>query len=236
VGGDFVKCIGLFGGLSWVSTAAYYRRINELTQTRLGGVHSARILLASVDRQPYVDAVIDRGDEQAAFEIVRDACLSVQKGGADFLVISCNDVHRFALDLQASLDIPLLHIADAAADEMDRLGCSEPVLMGVRKTMEERFYRDRLNARGIHARLPDEAARRFIHDSIYEELTRDVFRQETREGYLSIIERMAKEGADGAVLACTEIPLLLAHTAASVPIFDTTELHCAAAVREALGA
>lgn len=230
-----MKCIGLFGGLSWLSTAAYYRRINELTQARRGGVHSARIILASVDRQPYVDAVIDRGDEQAAFEIVRDACLSVQKGGADFLVISCNDVHRFAPQLQASLDIPLLHIADAAADEMDRLGCANPVLLGVRKTMEEPFYRERLHARGISARIPDEAGRAFVHDSIYDELTQDIFRDETRDGYLRLIERMADEGADGAVLACTEIPLLLSRAAASVPLFDTTELHCAAAVREALG-
>ncbi|MGI9388255.1 MAG: aspartate/glutamate racemase family protein, partial [Methyloligellaceae bacterium] len=135
-----MKRIGVIGGLSWVSTADYYRRLNELTQQRLGGVHSAPLVLASVDRQDYVDAVIDAQDEDAACRIILDAARAVEQGGAEFIVISCNDVHRFVPAIEPQIDIPFLHIAEVTAQAIREDGLKSVALLGVRKTMEETFY------------------------------------------------------------------------------------------------
>jgi aspartate racemase len=220
--------------LSWVSTAEYYKRINELIQERLGGVHSADLVLASVDRQHYVDAVIERRDEAAAGAIVLSAARSLESAGAEFIVISCNDAHRFVPMMEAELSIPFLHIADAAAGAIRARGQKTVALIGVRKTMEEGFYADRLAAHGIGTILPEEAERAYLHQSIFDELVRDVFLESTRARYAALCAALRERGAEGVVLACTEIPLLIGETDTDVPLYATTEIHCRAAVAMAL--
>lgn len=230
-----MKKIGIIGGLSWVSTADYYRRLNLLTQETLGGVASPRLAIESVNRQAYVDAVIEREDEAAACEIIRDAAVSLERAGADFIVISCNDVHRFVPEIAPALSIPFLHIAEATAAEITRRGLSRVALLGVMKTMEGDFYPDVLSAHGIDCLLPDPAERAYIHATIYDELVKDVFRDETRAGYLELIGKLCDRDAEGIILGCTEIPLLIRDGDAAVPLFSTTEIHCRAAVARMLG-
>ena len=223
---------GLIGGLSWVATAHYYRRLNELTQEALGGVASARIARESVNRQEYVDAVIDRGDEEAASIQIEHAAQTLERAGADFLVITCNDVHRFVPAIAPRLSIPFLHIAEVAAKAAKDAGVQKLAILGVRKTMEENFYPDALASHGIEAMVPNEAEKAFVHDTIYAELTQDVFRDQTRQSYISLMEALAKRGADGVALACTEIPLLIDPADCLIPAFSTTELHCRATVEQ----
>lgn len=229
-----MKKIGLIGGLSWVSTAEYYRLINETIQQRLGGVNSAHLILESVNRQPYVDAVIHRGDEETAGKIILEAARAVERGGAEFIVISCNDVHRFVPDIEPVVNIPFLHIADAAAQAIKKAGIDTVALLGVRKTMEEPFYAEILKRNDIETIIPNEEEKTFIHDSIYEELVKDIFLDTTRARYAEIIAALGERGAQGVVLGCTEIPLLLSADDVETPIFSTTSIHCQAAVDMAL--
>lgn len=229
-----MRKIGLIGGLSWVSTAEYYKRINEITQERAGGVSSARLALESVDRQEYVSAVIDRGDEAAACAQIADAARALQAAGADFIVIACNDVHRFVPEIAPTLRIPFLHIAAAAAAAIRAAGLRRVALLGVRKTMESAFYPEILAEHGLETLIPEEAEKRFVHDSIYAELVHNDFRAETRARYREIIAALGARGAEGVALACTEIPLLLPPEQSPLPAFSTTELHCQAAVARAM--
>lgn len=229
-----MKKIGMIGGLSWVSTAEYYKRVNEITQEISGGVSSARIVLESVNRQEYVEAVIDRQDEAAACAQIGRSAQALQAAGADFIVITCNDVHRFVPDLQPDLDIPFLHIAQVTADAIKSKGLSKAAILGVRKTMEEDFYPEILARNGIDVLIPNEDEKRFIHDSIYQELVQNHFSSATREEYKNVISSLGDRGADCVALACTEIPLLLAPEDAPIQAFSTTELHCQAAVTKAL--
>ncbi len=229
-----MKKIGMIGGLSWVSTAAYYRLINELTQKKLGGVSSAHLILESVNRQEYVEAVIDRGDEGAACQIILEAARSIERGGAEFIVISCNDVHRFVPAITPQIKIPFLHIAEATAEAITAAGIKSVALLGVRKTMEEPFYPDILKSHGIETIIPDEAEKTTIHDSIYNELVKNVFLDTTRARYVEIIRALQSRGAEGVILGCTEIPLLLSDDDVDVPAFSTTDIHCRAAIAEAI--
>lgn len=231
-----MKKIGLIGGLSWVSTAEYYKRINEIMQEVAGGVTSARIVLESVNRQVYVEAVIDRRDEAAACEQIASSASALQAAGADFIVITCNDVHRFVPELQSSLSIPFLHIASCTAEAVKARGLKKTAILGVRKTMEGDFYPEVLAGSGIEAIIPNEDEKQFIHDSIYQELVHNRFLDETRQEYQRIIARMGERGADSVALACTEIPPLLVPEDSPLPAFSTTELHCQAAVALALRA
>ncbi len=192
-----MKKIGMIGGLSWVSTAEYYRLLNTMTQAALGGVHSAHLILESVDRQIYAGHVYERRDEAAAAAMVRDACLSVQAGGADFIVISCNDVHRFVPEIAPVLSIPFLHIADATADAVLEAGLNRVALMGVRKTMEGTFYPDIFTARGIETIVPDADERDVIDDTIMTEMVKGVFSDATRARYIDLIRGFAERGAEG---------------------------------------
>ncbi|NYT26265.1 amino acid racemase [Alcaligenaceae bacterium] len=230
-----MKKIGLIGGLSWVSTAEYYKRINEITQARLGGVASARIVLESVNRQDYVDAVIDRRDEDAARLQIADSARALQRAGADFIVITCNDVHRFVPAIQPTVEIPFLHIADVTAAAIHASGLRNTAILGVRKTMESDFYPSALARHGIGTVVPNEVEKSHIHDSIYDELVQNRFLDSTRSRYISIIRDLGARGADSVALACTEIPLLLPPEQSPLPAFSTTELHCIAAVDHALG-
>ncbi|MEM9472390.1 MAG: amino acid racemase [Pseudomonadota bacterium] len=224
----------MIGGLSWVSTAEYYKRVNEITQAEAGGVTSARIVLESVNRQEYVEAVIDRQDEAAACAQIRRSALALQSAGADFIVITCNDVHRFVPRIQAELETPFLHIAQVTAEAIKAEGLKRVAILGVRKTMEGEFYADILARNGIEAIIPNEDEKRFIHDSIYQELVENRFLDETRQTYKQIIASLGKRGADSVALACTEIPLLLSPEQSPLPAFSTTELHCHAAVERAM--
>jgi aspartate racemase len=226
--------IGLIGGLSWVSTAEYYKRLNQMMQARLGGVSSARLVLESVNRQAYVEAVIEREDEQAACEQILDAARGVERAGASFIVISCNDVHRFVPEIALKINIPFLHIAQATADAIKSQGITSVALLGVRKTMEGDFYPDIFKQHGINTMVPNDTERTYIHDTIYAELVKDIFADRTRQGYINIVEDLASRGAEGVVLGCTEIPLLLRPEHIAIPSFSTTELHCAAAIEWAI--
>lgn len=230
-----MKTIGMIGGLTWVSTAQYYRRLNEIVADRLGGSASAKLLLASVNREDYVRAYLEKGDEDAAGAVVLEAARRVEDGGADFIVICCNNAHRFVPMLKQHVKIPILHIAEAAARQARKLNISNAGLLGIRKTMESPFYADVLNEYGIATIIPDEPDRSYINDTIYAELTKNVFRDETRGGYVGVMERLRARGAQGVVLGCTEIPLLVNAGDTDIPVLDTTELHCQAAVAFAIG-
>lgn len=230
-----MKKIGMIGGLSWISTAEYYKRANEIAQSIGGGVTSARIVLESVNRQDYVDAVIDRGDENAACDQIAASARALQSAGADFIVITCNDVHRFVPAIEPTLGIPFLHIAQVTADAIKFQGLKRAAILGVRKTMESDFYPATFAENGLDTIIPNEAEKTFIHDSIYQELVKNCFLDETRERYKEIIADLGRRGADCVALACTEIPLLLPPEASPLPAFSTTELHCRAAVALAMG-
>lgn len=227
--------IGLLGGLSWVSTAEYYRRLNELTLEKLGGVASARIALESLNRQTYVDAVIERKDEEAACQMILEACLNLENAGADFIVISCNDVHRFVPEVEPKIRIPFLHIAEVTARAIIAKGLNKVGLLGVMKTMEGKFYSEILVNFGIETLTPELADRDYIHERIYNELVMNIFSESTKAGYLNVIERLNEAGAEGIILGCTEIPLLIQPEEINIPSFATTDLHCIAAIDRSLG-
>jgi len=226
--------IGLLGGLSWVSTAQYYQRLNELMQTQLGSVASARITLESLNRQDYLDAVIERKDEEAACKIILGACQSLEDAGSEFIVISCNDVHRFVPEIAPMLRIPFLHIAEVTALAIAVKGLKKVGLLGVMKTMEGEFYPQILDKYGIETIIPNVVDRNYIHGRIYDELVMNIFSKPTKAGYLEVIDRLHESGAEGVVLGCTEIPLLLQPEEINIPSFDTTELHCIAAINRSL--
>lgn len=229
-----MKKIGMIGGLSWVSTAEYYKQINEIMQQEVGGVTSARIVLESVNRQEYVESVIELEDEAAACRQIFASARSLEAAGADFIVIACNDVHRFVPEIELRLTIPFLHIADVTAKAIKAQGLTRVAILGVRKTMEGRFYPETLAQHGLETVIPDEFEKAFIHDSIYSELVHNLFRDETRRQYQRVIAALGERGADCVALACTEIPLLLTPKDSPLPLFSTTQLHCLAAVAKAL--
>ncbi|MDC1288158.1 amino acid racemase [Gammaproteobacteria bacterium] len=226
--------IGLLGGLSWVSTAEYYRRLNELMQHQLGGAASARIVLESLNRQAYVDAVIVRKDEETACEMIFEACRNLEIAGANFIVISCNDVHRFVPEIAPKIRIPFLHIAEVTARAIVTKGMKKVGLLGVMKTMESKFYPEILARHGIETLTPNLADRNYIHDRIYDELVINNFSESTKAGYLDVIDRLSEVGAEGIILGCTEIPLLLQSEEINIPSFATTDLHCIAAIDQSL--
>ncbi|EXI90157.1 MAG: Aspartate racemase [Candidatus Accumulibacter regalis] len=229
-----MKTIGLIGGMSWQSTIPYYRIINETVQARLGGLHSARLLLHSVDFQPLED-LQRRGDWNAAGEQMAQAARSLAAGGADFLVLCTNTMHRVASAIDAAVALPLLHIADATGDEIDGAGFSRVGLLGTRFTMEQTFYRERLQRRrGIDVVVPAAADREIVHRVIYEELCVGQLRPSSRAEYRRIIGGLVAGGAQAVVLGCTEISLLITAGDAAVPLFDTTRIHARAAAERAL--
>lgn len=229
-----MKTIGLLGGMSWHSSLAYYRIINETIQARLGGVHSARCVLYSVEFGE-LDALErdDRWDD--VVPIVVAAAQSVERAGADFLVICTNTTHKLADHIQAAIDIPLLHIADATADAVRAAGLARVGLLGTRFTMEEDYIRGRLTGRhGLDVLVPSEPERIVVNDVIYDELCAGVFRDEARASYRDIMARLVTAGAKGIILGCTEIGLLVRPEDCTVPLFDTAQIHAVAAAEYAL--
>jgi aspartate racemase len=228
-----MKTIGLLGGMSWESTAHYYRVLNEGVRDRVGGLHSAQILMHSVDFAPIAE-MQKQDDWDAAAEVLGEAARGLAGAGADFLVIATNTMHIVASQIEEAAGIPVLHIADPTADAAIDAGVTTLGLLGTRFTMEKSFYTSRLEERGLTAVIPDDADRDTVHRIIYDELVLGVVREESREEYRAIIERLIDRGADGIIFGCTEIMMLVGPEDASVPTFDTTELHARAAVERAI--
>jgi aspartate racemase len=230
-----VRLVGLIGGLSWESTALYYRHLNELARERLGGLRSARLLLWSFDFAE-VEALQAAGDWEGATRLMAGAARRLEAGGAELLVIASNTMHRMADEVAAAVpSLPLVHIAEATAAALLAAGARRPALLATRYTMEQDFYKGRLLRRhGIEALVPDEAGRGLVHRVIYEELCRGVVRAESRAAYLGVIEGLRRRGADGVVLGCTEVAMLVGQADTDLPVFDTTRLHCEAALEAAL--
>ncbi|GBO85710.1 aspartate/glutamate racemase family protein [Marinobacter salsuginis] len=228
-----MKTIGLLGGMSWESTQTYYRLLNEGVKTRLGGLHSAKIVLYSVDFAD-IEALQHKGEWGATARILSDAALSLEKAGADFLVIGTNTMHKVAPEIEQVLRIPLLHIADATAKILSRDGIGRVGLLGTRFTMEQAFYRERLENAGIDVVIPDEPQRHLIHRVIYEELCLGQVVADSRRAYLEVVDSLAERGAEAVILGCTEIGLLIRQADTPVPLYDTTGIHAAQAVELAL--
>ena len=229
-----MKTIGLIGGMSWESTVPYYRQINEAVKAQLGGLHSARVVLYSVDFHD-IEVLQRAGDWEGAGQILVDAAKSLEAAGADFLVVCTNTMHKVAPAIEASVSIPLLHIADATAAAISSAGHSVVGLLGTRFTMEQAFYRDRLSERhGLQVVVPDAEDRAIIHRIIYEELCLGVVRAESRLEYRRIMNELARQGAQAIILGCTEITLLVGAEDSALPLFDTTAIHARAAAGRAL--
>ncbi|MFI9323989.1 aspartate/glutamate racemase family protein [Kitasatospora aureofaciens] len=228
-----MKTLGLIGGMSWESTAEYYRTLNELTRARLGGLHSARLVLHSVDFAD-IEQLQAAGQWEEAGAVLADAARSLEAAGADLLLICTNTMHKVADQVAAAVTVPLLHLADATADAVRAAGLRRIGLLGTAFTMEQDFYRGRLAAGGLDVLVPDAESRALVHRVIYEELCLGMVREESRTAYRRVIEQLVAAGAEGIVLGCTEIELLVGPEDSPVPVFPTARLHAEAAVTAAL--
>ncbi|MDF9540279.1 aspartate/glutamate racemase family protein [Bacillus cereus] len=228
-----MKTIGIIGGMSWESTSEYYRIINEEIKERLGGLHSAKCLINSVDFEE-IERCQSSGDWDGAGEILGNAAYSLQKGGADFIIICTNTMHKVVGKIKAKIDIPVLHIADATAKEIKRKDIQKVGLLGTKYTMEQDFYKSRIEEHDIKIIVPSGTNREKVNEVIYTELCLGKIVVQSREYYKRVIEELVQEGAQGIILGCTEIGLLIKQENVSVPIFDTTHIHAIEAVKVAL--
>jgi len=231
-----MKTIGLLGGMSWESTANYYRTINNGIKQTLGGLHSAKIAMFSVDFHE-IEQLQRKGDWDKTAIILSSAAHSIEAAGADFLLICTNTMHKVANDIQANISIPLIHIADATAQVLQTDGITKVGLLGTRFTMEQDFYKNRLiNNFNIDVIVPDSDQQTIIHDVIYNELCLGIINNDSKEKYLNIISELFEQGAQAVILGCTEIALLVKQIDTNVPLYDTTHIHATAAVKVAINA
>ncbi|VBB07586.1 asp/glu racemase active site 2 [Lucifera butyrica] len=229
-----MKTIGLIGGLSWESSAVYYRLINELVRDKLGGAHSAKSIMVSVDFAEF-EQLQHRGDWDKLTQLMITAGMRLKNGGADFIVICTNTMHKMADAVERQTGLPLLHIADAAAEEVKKKGLRKVALLGTQFTMEQEFYKGRLAEKhGIEVIIPEQSERELVHAVIYHELVLGKIVESSRKEFVKIIEHLETRGAEGIILGCTEIPLLVSQKDSPIPIFDTTQIHAAAAVEFSL--
>lgn len=219
-----MKTIGLIGGMSWESTVTYYQILNETVKQRLGGLHSAKILLYSVDFDE-IEKYQSSGEWEKSAEVLSQAAMNLEKAGADFIVICTNTMHKVAPKIQRHISIPIIHIAEATADELIKRGISRVALLGTKYTMTQDFYKDKLLKAGIDVVIPDSTGIETVNDIIYKELCLGIISEESKKKYLEIIDRLAEQGAQGVILGCTEIGLLIQQTDTSLPVFDTTQIH-----------
>lgn len=229
-----MKTIGIIGGMTWESSAAYYRIINQEVGRRLGGNYSAKILLSSANFEEFDQW--QRADDWKSVETaVDDMAQSLVRSGADCVIIACNTQHEVADGVAERLPVPLIHIADVTAEAIQQAGFRKVGLLGTRYTMERQFIRGRLHQRfGMEVILPDEDDQQYVHQKIYTEFSKGIFTESTRAYFVAIIEKLAEQGAEGVILGCTEIPLLVQAEHTHVPLFDTTTLHALAAVNFSL--
>jgi aspartate racemase len=229
-----MKTIGMIGGMSWESSIEYYRLTNQAVRERLGGVHSAKSVMVSVDFGE-IEALQVSGRWDEATRMMVQAALQVERGGADFLIICTNTMHRMADQVNRAISIPLLHIADATAEQVLARGFQRVGLLGTRYTMEGDFYKGRLESKyGLVVLTPEQTGRELVHRIIYEELVVGAIKPESKRAYLEVIQKLAERGAQGVILGCTEIGLLVKEADSPLPLFDTTAIHALAAVEYAL--
>jgi aspartate racemase len=230
-----MQTIGLIGGMSWESSVIYYKLINEKTKAHLGGVHSCQSLMYSVDFGE-IAALQHKGDWAKLGEMMVDAAQKLERGGADFIVLCTNTMHKLADKIEESVDIPLLHIADVTAEAIKQKGMKKIGLLGTKFTMEHDFLKGRLMEKhGVKSIIPNEPQRDIIHKIIYEELVKGIISNESRLAYLNIINDLTAQGAEGIILGCTEIGLLITNEFTDAVLFDTTEIHATKAVEMAIG-
>jgi aspartate racemase len=229
-----MKTIGLLGGMSWESSVAYYRAINEGVKEFLGGLHSAKIVMVSVDFDP-IEKLQHEGDWEGTAKILSEAAKKVELAGADFLLICTNTMHKVAPQIEAAINIPLLHIADATAEVLVKKGVKTVGLLGTAFTMEQDFYRGRLKENyGLTVLVPNEADREIVHTVIYKELCLGKVNLDSKTEYLRIIESLASQGAEAVILGCTEIGILVKQTDTEITLLDTTVIHAQKAVDYAI--
>jgi aspartate racemase len=229
-----MKTLGLMGGMSWVSTIEYYKLINEGVNKRLGGNHAARLAMFSVNFGEIAE-IVAKADWDRFLDMATDACRRLEAAGAEGIILCANTAHIVADRLTPRLKVPLIHLVDAVASEIKRAGLDQVSLLGTRFTMEADFFRDRLKQSGITAVTPGQPDRDWIHSTIFNELGKNIFLPATKQRYLDIIGALAKGGAQGAILGCTEIPLIIKPEDLPGPSFDTTAIHADAAVGFSLG-
>ena len=230
-----MKTIGLIGGMSWESTLSYYKGINEGVKKSLGGLHSAKVALYSVDFAE-IEQLQHQGEWDKTAEILSAAARAVEAGGADFFLICTNTMHKVAEAVEKSVAIPLVHIADATGELLVKDGIKRVGLLGTRFTMEQAFYKNRLSDKfGIDVVIPDEAEREIVHQVIYTELCLGQINNASCNQYLKIISSLHNQGAEAVILGCTEITLLVQQTQTAIPLYDTTEIHARKAVKLAIG-
>lgn len=230
-----MKVIGLIGGMSWESSAEYYRLINEGMKARLGGHHNARSLMSTVSFEE-VKTLQHEGRWDELGDLMRQAAMQLEAGGADFVVLCTNTMHKLAHVIEAAIGVPFLHIADPTANAVRLAGFRRVCLLGTRFTMEQDFFRERLERlHGLEVLVPDEADRTAVHDIIYNELCHGIVREASRASFQSAVEKARAAGAQAVILGCTEISLLIKPEDSPLPVFDTTALHARAAVALALG-
>ncbi|HDM8054727.1 aspartate/glutamate racemase family protein [Vibrio harveyi] len=229
-----MKTIGLIGGMSWESTANYYQIINREVKARLGGLHSGKVCLYSVDFAE-IETLQHQGRWDDTAIILAQAAKSVEAGGADFILICTNTMHKVADQIQQAVNVPLVHIADATAEQLVADGIKKVGLLGTRFTMEQDFYKQRLIDKfGVDVVVPGSDDQTIVHDVIYNELCKGEVRDDSRQHYLTIIEKLVEQGAEAVILGCTEIAMLVESQHTDVKLYDTTEIHAKAAVEKAL--
>ncbi len=229
-----MKTLGLIGGMSWESTALYYQLINQAVKQRLGGLHSAQLLLHSVDFHD-IEELQRAGQWDEAGRRLACIAQALAGAGAQAIVLCTNTMHKVADAIERAANVPLLHIADPTAAAIKAAGLSRVGLLGTGFTMEQDFYKDRLRRHGVEAFVPPPADRAIVHRVIYEELCLGTVRKESRAQYLRIIDGLLREGAQGVILGCTEIPMLIGPDDVAVPVFDTTRLHATSSAEWATG-
>jgi len=229
-----MKTLGMIGGTGWVSSVDYYRLINQGVNDRLGGLQAAKCILYSINYAE-IDALNIDKNLEGVYLLIKDAAEKLKRCDIDGLMLCANTTHMFATRLVDEIGLPIVHIGEATAGAIRKQGLTRVALLGTRFTMERDFYRDKLNEQGIEMMVPDKIDRAFVHRSILNELLKNDFREETRKRFLQIIDGLIQKGAEGVVLGCTEIPLLIKEEDVEVPVFNTTEIHASAAVDFVLG-
>ena len=228
-----MKTIGLIGGMSWESTVTYYEVVNEVVKEKLGGLNSAKVLLYSVNFEEIEKRQVS-GDWDECAEILGTAAQNLEKAGADFIIICTNTMHKVAPQMQEMIHIPIVHIAEATADELKKKGIKKVALLGTKYTMTQDFYRGKLVEAGLEVLIPDEAGVAMINDVIFNELCLGVLKEESKAAFVKEIEKLASQGAEGVILGCTEIGLLIKQEDVEISVFDTTLIHATKAAEMAL--
>ena len=224
-----MKTIGLIGGMSWESTVTYYQLLNRMARERLGGLHSAEILMWSFDFAT-IEALQAAGDWAGATSQMTDVAQRLERGGAECLLICTNTMHKMADEVSAAVDIPLLHIADVTASAIKKNGANKPLLLATRYTMEQDFYTQRLRHQGVDVVIPEDKDRTIVHDIIYQELCKGIVQKTSKQKYIDIVNSMTTDRTDSLIFGCTEVGLLISSDDFSIPCFDTTALHAQAAI------